>query len=358
MPFFSKSSDTLMGVDISSTGIKLVELSRSRSGYELASFATVSLPSHAVVENTIADSTAVSAALTEAVKAAKPSTNNVALALSGNSVIIKTISIPAMSELELEGQIELEAHDHIPYDIDEVFVDFHIQGMNHEEPELMDVVLVACKRDVVEAYQALFSDMGLIVKCVDCALFAAENGAEVAGLYAPGKGDELPDESADVHALVNIGTNMMNINVPINGRMAFARDQFYGGKNLTEEIQKHHGISYQEAEQLKVGNFDGVHPDALENFYMGLTSELTRAFDLYSARKSEFPVKKVFLTGGCALIPGIASELEQSLSVDCGILNPFDHIKIPKQKFDVGHLKKIGPMLMVSTGLAMRSFDE
>ena len=359
MSFFSSRSEGIMGVDISSTGIKLVELSRSRSGYELVSLATVPLPRDAIVENTIIDSTAVTEALIEAVNAAKASTKNVALSVSGNAVIIKTITIPTVSEFELEAQIQYEADQHVPYDIDDVFLDFFIQGMTADDPEQMDVVLAACKREVVEDYQMVLAEAGLTAKCVDCAVFALENGAELTDQHTfPSGGDHLlADEDADVHALINIGANMMNINVLINGQMAFVRDQFYGGQNLTEEIQKEHGISYQAAEQLKTDDFDSVHPEALERFYMGLTSELVRSLDFYSASRAEFPVRKLLLSGGCALIPNIATELEQRLGIDTAILNPFDSIKIPARKFDEQHVKRIGPMLMVPVGLAMRSFD-
>ncbi|ATX78965.1 type IV pilus assembly protein PilM [Mariprofundus aestuarium] len=359
MSFFSNRSEGVVGVDISSTGIKLVELSHSGSGYELTSLATVPLPRDAIVENTIIDSTAVSQALIEAVNTAKPSTKNVALAVSGNAVIIKTIAIPTVSEFELEAQIQFEADEHIPYDIDDVFLDFSIQGMTADNPELMDVVLVACKREVVEDYQMVLAEAGLTAKCVDCAVFALENAAEETGGYAASKGGAqlLEDEDADVHALINIGANMMNINVLINGQMAFVRDQYYGGQNLTEEIQKEHGISHHAAEQLKTDDFDSIHPEALERFYVGLTSELVRSLDFYSASKAEFPVRKLLLSGGCALIPNIATELEQRLGIDTAVLNPLDNIKISTRKFDEQHLRRIGPMLMVPIGLAMRSFD-
>lgn len=359
MSFFSSRSEGIMGVDISSTGIKLVELSRSRSGYELVSLATIPLPRDAIVENTIIDSSAVTQALIEAVNAAKTSTKNVALAVSGNAVIIKTITIPTVSEFELEAQIQYEADQHVPYDIDDVFLDFFIQGMTADDPEHMDVVLAACKREVVEDYQMVLAEAGLTAKCVDCAVFALENGAEVTEQHTlPGGGEQLlADEDADVHALINIGANMMNINVLINGQMAFVRDQFYGGQNLTEEIQKEHDISYQAAEQLKTDDFYSIHPEALERFYMGLTSELVRSLDFYSASRAEFPVRKLLLSGGCALIPNIATELEQRLGIDTAILNPFENIKIPARKFDEQHIRRIGPMLMIPIGLAMRSFD-
>ncbi len=360
MALFSNRSEGMMGIDISSTGIKLVELSRTRSGYELASMATVALPRDAIVENTIIDSTAVSEALAEAVRLAKPSTRNAALAVSGNAVIIKTVAMPLTTEFELEAQIEYEADQHVPYDIDDVFLDFFIQGMSADDPENMDVVLVACKREVVEDYQLVLSEAGLHAKCMDCAVFALENAAEICGEYEPpvAGDDMLPDEDAEVHALVNIGANMMNINVLIDGRMAFVRDQFYGGGNLTEEIQKAHNISFQAAEDLKIEDFEDVDTEALERFYVGLTSELVRSLDFYSASRPEFPVRKLLLSGGCALLPNIATELEQRLGIDATILNPMAHISIPARKFDAARLKTEGTMMSVPIGLALRSFDQ
>ncbi|MBN4076862.1 type IV pilus assembly protein PilM [Mariprofundus ferrooxydans] len=349
----------MMGIDISSTGIKLVELNKTRSGYELAAMATVVLPRDAIVENTIIDSTAVSNALIEAVELAKPSTKNVALAVSGNAVIIKTIQVAATTEFELEAQIEYEADQHVPYDVDDVFLDFHIQGISADDPEQMDVVLVACKREVVEDYQLVLSEAGLHAKYIDCGVFALENAAEITDEHALAEGDAyiLPDEDAEVHALVNIGANMMNINVLINGRMAFVRDQFYGGQNLTEEIQKAHGISYQQAEQLKTESFADIQGEALEHFYVGLTSELVRSLDFYSASRAEFPVRKLLLSGGCALLPNIAVELEQRLGIDTSILNPLQNIIIPPRKFDAQKQRDLGPMMMVPIGLALRNFD-
>ena len=349
----------MIGIDISSTGIKLVELSHSHSHYELKTMAMVSLPRDAVVENTVIDSGAVSQALMEVVRIARPGTQNVALAVSGNAVIIKTVSMPTATEFELEAQIKYEADQHIPYDIDDVSLDFYIQGASEDDPEQMDVVLVACKRDVVEDYQLVLSDADLHVKCVDCAVFALENAAELLPEHgAPVEVEKAPlDECAEVHALINIGANMMNINVSINGQMAFVRDQFYGGKNLTEEIQKAHGISYDAAEQMKLENFSGIHPEALEHFYVDLTSELIRSLDFYSVNHAEFPVRKLLLSGGCALIPDIAKELEQRLGIDAFVMNPFPVVKASSRKFDSAYLNRIGPMMMVPIGLAMRGFD-
>ncbi len=359
MTLFSNKSEDMMGIDISSTGIKLVELSLNRSSYELKSMALIPLPRDAVVENAIIDSGAVTQALLEAVKTARPSTRNAALAVSGNTVIIKTVSMPITTEFELEAQMKYEADQYIPYDINDVFLDFYIQGLSADDPEQMDVVLVACKKDVIEDYQLVLGEAGLNAKCVDCAVFALENAAELLeGNSVPQDAEKMqPDEDVEVQALINIGANMMNINVSINGQMAFVRDQFYGGKNLTDEIQKEHGISYHGAEQMKLEHFSEIHPDALEHFYTGLTSELARSLDYYSVSHADFPVCKLLLTGGCALIPGIAEELDQRLGIDTSILNPFSVIKASSRKFDKDYLDRIGPMMMIPIGLAMRSFD-
>jgi type IV pilus assembly protein PilM len=283
----------------------------------------------------------------------------VALAVSGNAVIIKTVSMPTVTEFELEAQIKYEAEQYVPYDIDDVFLDFYIQGASVDDPEQMDVVLVACKRDVVEDYQLVFSEAGLNAKCIDCAVFGLENAAELLEEHSAPLDVEqaLLDEYAEVHALINIGASMINFNVSVNGQMAFVRDQFYGGKNLTEEIQKEHGISYHAAEQMKLEHFPEIHPDALERFYAGLVSELARSLDFYSANHAKFPVGKLLLSGGCALIPDIAKELEQRLGIDAFVINPFSVIKVSSRKFDRDYLTRIGPMMMVSIGLAVRSFD-
>ena len=346
-----------MGIDISSTGIKLVELAKIRTGFELKSWAMVPLPRDAIVENTIIDSGSVSQALIEAVKIARPGSKKVAMAVSGNAVIIKTVTLPVTTEFDLEAQIKFEAEEYIPYDIDDVFLDFFIQGVTEDDPEHMDVVLVACKRDVVEDYQFVLREAGLEAGCVDCAVFALENAAELTEELASAGEVSSEEEQAEAQALINIGANMMNINVMINGRMAFVRDQFFGGHNLTVEIQKQHSVSYHAAEQMKLESFSDIHPDALERFYVGLTSELIRSLDFYSTNHAEHPVRKLLLSGGCALIPDIAKELEQRLGTDAVILNPFAGINIPTRKFDADNLSRIGPMLMVPVGLALRGFD-
>jgi len=301
---------------------------------------------------------AVSQALLDAIEIAKPSSRRAVISVTGNAVIIKVIQVPTVTEFELESQIDFEADKHVPYDIDDVYLDFQIMVPDPEDPEQMDVVLVACKREIVDDYQLVLSEAGIETKCVDCAVFALENAAEIMGLLDAGVVIEsFEEDEGRAVALVNIGANLVNVNIIKNGQMAFVRDQFYGGENLTEEIQKEHGLGYQAAEDLKKNAFEEVSPEAVERFYMGLTSELVRSLDFYAANHGESPVRQIYLMGGGALIPDIATEIEQRLGINAEVINPFEKIKVNKKKFDVDALNQMGAMMMVPVGLALRSFD-
>jgi type IV pilus assembly protein PilM len=357
---FSQTGEALIGIDISATGIKLVELAGSADGYKLKALAVVPLPRDAIVENTVIDSMAVSQGLLDALEIANPSTHKAAIAVSGNAVIIKTVKMPTTTEFELETQIEFEADQHVPYDIDDVYLDFEILGSVPDSPDEMEVVLAACKREVIDDYQLVLSEAGIEATCVDCAVFALENALETTGLSSEGlaEGESIGEEEVDpAVAMVNIGANLVNINIMINGQMAFVRDQFYGGQNLTEEIQKEHNVSYQAAEEMKTERFSEISPEALERFYVGLTSELVRSLDFYSASHADNPVQKMLLSGGCALIPDIETELEQRLGIQSEVINPFVGIGISSRKFDMDYLNRIGPSMMVPVGLALRGFD-
>lgn len=353
MKLFSSKAESLIGIDISSTGIKLVELSGGQTSPKLESMSMVQIPRDAIVENTIIDSMVISQALKDALDAAKPSAKKVAFAVSGNAVIIKTVTMPVMSEFDLEAQIEFEADEYIPYDIEDVYLDFQILGEVADDPSQMEVVLAACKREVIDDYQLVLKDAGLEVVCVDCCVFCLENAAELAYEQTAG-GDE---QEENVHALVNIGANLININILRNGQTTFVRDQFFGGQNLTEDIQKVQNISFQAAEEMKLKDFSAISQEALASFHEGLASELVRSLDFYVASHPGHPVQKLFVSGGCALIPGIADELRERIGIDAEVLNPFSGIKSGR-KFDADYLQKIGPMMMVPVGLALRSFDE
>lgn len=364
MKIFSRKRESVVGIEISATAIKLVELSKKKSGYELKAFANVPLPRDAIVENTVIDSIAVSQALLDAIEESGIKTRSVAIAVSDNAVIIKVIQVPVTTEFNLEAQISFEADQHVPFDIEDVYLDFQILGGTEDDPESMDVVLVACKREIVDDYQLVLSEAGLHTTCVDCAVFALENAVEETRIHIVDSTEYDAVEALDgeseggaAWALVNVGTNIININIMREGQMAFVRDQFYGGQSFTEAIQKAHAVSFNAAEEMKKNNFSEIDPNVVEEFFNSLSSEIGRSLDFYGANNAEYPVQTILLSGGCALIPDIALEIDQRLGIETKILNPFDGIDIPSEKFDVEAIQKIGPMMMVPVGLAMRSFD-
>jgi len=364
MKLFSRKKDAVMGVDISATAIKLIELSKKKSGYVLKGFANIPLPRDAIVENTVIDSIAVSQALLDAVEVSGSKTKHVAIAVSGNAVIIKVIQVPTTTEFDLEAQISFEADQHVPFDIEDVYLDFEILGSSEDNPEMMDVVLVACKREIVDDYQLVLSEAGLETSCVDCSVFTIENATEELGVLSADSTEldavEALDgevESGGATALINVGANIINVNILREGQMAFVRDQFYGGQNLTEAIQKAHAVSFNAAEDMKKNNFSEIDPNVIEEFYSNLSSEIGRSLDFYGANNAEYPVQTIMLSGGCALIPDIDVELYQRLGIETRIIDPFENIEIPEQHFDVDEMHKIGPMMLVSVGLAMRGFD-
>jgi len=354
LKLFSRNAERLIGVDVSPAGVKLVELSQSRSGLKLESMAMTQIPRDAIVENAIIDSTAVSGAIRAALDIAKPTSRKVAFAVSGNAAIIKMINLPAMSEFELEPQIEFEANEYIPYDNDEVFLDFQILGEVPNDPDQMEVVLAACKREVIEDYQLVLKDAGLEAVCADCSVFCLETAADLLQEQILGGGGQ----QEAVYALVNIGTHLININILRNGRSMFVRDQFFDGQSLTGEIQNACSTSYDAAEGMKADNSVGTSQNILASFYEGLGSDIVRSLDFYTANHSDYPVQKIYISGSCALIPGIGREMSERLGIETSVLNPFSVIRVSGRKFDTAYLQRVGPAMMVPVGLALRSFDE
>lgn len=363
MSLLSGNRNGLIGVDIGTSSIKVAELHRGHSGYHLHAAAVVPLPPGAIVENTVEKADVVAQVLREAVRQAGVSTDRAAIAVAGNAVIVKTILLPAMSELELESQIAYEADQYVPYDMDELYLDFHVLGPAEQDPEQMEVVLVVCKRNIIEDYQLLFNEAGLTLVCVDCAVFALQNIAELLHEIPsakPANGIHLLQPKKNFSptiALINIGAAMIHVNILVEGRMTFVRDHFFGGNELTEAIQRIHQLSFQDAERMKIEDFSVVQKDAVDQYLAKLASELMYALDFYSANHSDRPVDKIFLSGGGALVPGIAEALEIRLGIDAEVLQPFPSITIAHNKaFNPDMMQKLGPRMVLPLGLAIRAF--
>lgn len=343
----------LLGVDISSTSIKVLELGGSEQRYRVESYAVEPLPGNPVTERNITDVHVVGETIARAVKKSGTRVKTAACAVSGAAVITKVISMPsALSEDELETQIRLEADQYIPYPLEEVKLDFEVLGPSEREPDRVDVLLAASRNDNVEVLVAALETGGLIAKVVDVEAFALENA--VGSMLRRGGGLE----PGDTVAVVDIGATTTSLSVLRDLRVIYTREQLFGGRQLTEEIQRRYGLSYQEAGLAKRqgGLPDNYGPEVLDPFKETMALEVNRALQFFYSSSQVGAVDQVVLAGGCASIDGIAGLIESKCGTRVAVANPFAETPMaPSIKGQA--IKNDAPALMISFGLALRSFD-
>ena len=344
---------SLLGVDISSTSIKVLGLGGSEQRYRVESYAVEPLPGNPVTERNITDVHVVGETIARAVKKSGTRVKTAACAVSGAAVITKVISMPsALSEDELETQIRLEADQYIPYPLEEVKLDFEVLGPSEREPDRVDVLLAASRNDNVEVLVAALETGGLIAKVVDVEAFALENA--VGSMLRRGGGLE----PGDTVAVVDIGATTTSLSVLRDLRIIYTREQLFGGRQLTEEIQRRYGLSYQEAGLAKRqgGLPENYGPEVLDPFKETMALEVNRALQFFYSSSQVGAVDQVVLAGGCASIAGIAGLIESKCGTRVTVANPFAGTPMaPRIKGQA--LKNDAPALMISFGLAFRSFD-
>ena len=338
----------VIGLDIGSSSIKVVELNESKRGYRLNSCAMAFIPPEAIVDGSLMDSVVIVDTIRELIRGFKIKIKEVATSVSGHSVIVKKISLPMITEDELAESIQWEAERYIPFDASDVNIDFQILGPNEENDELMDVVLVAAKKDIINDYLSVLLEAGLNPVIVDIDAFALEN------MYQA----NYPMKRGEGVALVDIGANVMNINIMKDGLSAFTRDVFKGGSAITEEIQKHLHVDYEEAEALKVGSkiddtkrkaIDSILRTASEDF----ASEIVQSLDYFQKTSSQ-NVDRLFISGGCAKIEGLSKVIEGQIGVPVDVVDPFQNVEITKRDLNLDYINDISPMMAVGVGLALR----
>lgn len=343
---FKKKKD-LVGIDIGSSSVKLVQLWQTRDGYQLLNAAIMPLPPEAIVDNSLMDTAAVVDAVKNLVASLGIKSKDVACSISGNAVIIRKIILPVMTSEELEDQISWEAEQYIPFDIKDVHIDFQILGPDSIDPSKIQVLLVASKKDIINDYVALFNDAGLSLNVMDVDSFAVQNAFEL--------NTEVSDE---VRALVNVGAGVMNINVVKAETSLFTRDVQMGGNQYTEEIQKQLGVSAQEAETMKmlaVEQQGGPLADVIGRVNDSLAQEIRRSVDFYNSTASgEERITCVSMCGGCSKMAGLKEAVSAKLGMDVELLNPFERIKYSEKDFDSEYLQEIAPLMAVGVGLAIR----
>ena len=350
---FKQKQPVVLGLDISSTAIKLLELGQNGDRMRVESYAVEPLPANSVIEKNIADVEAVGEAIKRAVKRSASRTKLAAVAVAGSAVITKIIAMPAsLTEDEMEQQIELEADQYIPYPLEEVNLDFEVIGPSENDPERIDVLLAASRSENVDIRIAAIELAGLKAKIVDVEAYAMENAFS---LLIP----QLPEQGIDqTVAVIDIGATMTTLNVMHDRKTIYTREQVFGGKQLTEEIQRRYGLSYEEAGMAKRqgGLPDNYVPEVLEPFKDAMTQQVSRSLQFFYGSSQYSNVDHIVLAGGSAMIPGIDEMIANKLGVHTSVANPFTNMTLAS-RVKAQSLSNDAPALMIAAGLAMRSFD-
>jgi type IV pilus assembly protein PilM len=333
--------------------VKAIEVVPRGNGFELLHLGVAALPHDAIVEGAFLNASAIADAIREAIAKSGSRAKHAAAAVSGHSVIVKKITVPAMTAAELEESIRWEAEQYIPFDVNEVNLDFEIlQAGDAERP--MEVLLVAAKKDLIDDYVNLIGEAGLTPSVIDVAGFAVENAFEA----NYGASDE-------VIAIVNIGAQSSTINVLAGGVPAFTRDVATGGNQYTAEIQRAMSVGFDEAERIKIGErgseSQDVVPQEVEQAMRAVTNnlvgEIARSLDFFAATAADMRIQRVYLAGGSSRVSGLEAAFKERTGLEVELMNPLAKM-LPSNRFDAEFLDQVGPSLSVGIGLAMRRVDE
>lgn len=343
------ATQKIIGLDIGASSVKMVEIDRSKKGYQLEFVGLAPLPDGAVVEKSIKKPDAVGAAITSLHKNAKTRSKLVATSLAGKAVIIKQVTMTSMADSQLEKQIEMEAEPYIPFDIKDVNLDFFIMGDRPEKEGTMEVVLVAAKKEYMAEYMDMITSQHLTPVIVDVDPFALEVMFEFC----------YPTIQEEVVALVNIGASTMNINILKSGASQYTRDLPIGGDSVSREIMRFFDVPYETAENIKRGaQLAKINPRNLRKIFQRsvdyFVSELQKILDFFATNVSYDPIQKVFLSGGAALTYGLKSTMQAELNIPVDLVDPFRSLNRNDKVFDLAYLNHVGPTMAVAVGLALR----
>ncbi len=355
LDFLQTSTPPLIGVDISASSVKMVELSQvpKKGGFIVERYAIESLPSDAVSDGNINNLDAVSETLQRAWKRMGTRIRNVSMALPAAAVISKKIMLPAgLREDDLEYQVESEANQYIPFALEEVNLDFQVLGSSQANPEEVEVLLAASRKANVEDRVAAAQAAGLKAVVIDVEPYAVEAAFEQIRV-------QLPGGAADqCVAVIDIGASVMNVNVMRNGESVYVRDQQIGGQQLTQQIQSAFGLSLEEAESAKRngGLPENYESDVLTPFRESVAMEVARALQFFFTSTQYNEISYVVLAGGCSALAGLDEAVATRTQVSTLIANPFELMTL-SSRIKPRQLQADAPALMIACGLAMRRFD-
>jgi len=351
---FGSRQKTLIGLDITTSSIKLIELGESGGRYRVECFSAEPTPPNSITEKSIVDADAVGEAIRRAVKRSATRTADVAIAISGDSAITKVIQMPRnLSVTELESRVEIQADQYIPFPMDEVSFDFEVMGPSQNDPELLDVLLVATRTENVDQRRAAVEAAGLSSRVVDIEAFALENACQLMT-------HQMPEGGLDhLIAVVDFGASSTTFSVLENLKVVYTRDFAFGGQQLTEEIMRIYGLSLEDAGRAKKegGLPSNYQPEVLDPFVDDMTQQVSRSlqFFLASGGGREQP-DQILVCGGCANIPGVAELIASKVGIPTEIGDPLGQMKISSRAKSQG-VSRDSTALLTACGLALRSFD-
>jgi type IV pilus assembly protein PilM len=344
-------SKNVVGLDIGTNSIKLVEVEESKGGLRLKNFGITPIPKDSIVNGAIVNHDAVVSAIQQLLSNLKVKTRDAVSSVSGHPVIIKKISMPQTTDDEMEESIKFEAEQYIPFDLDEVNIDYQILAVEEGKSDHMSVMLVAAKKVMISDYVKVLTDAGLNPVILDIDVFALENAYEA----------NYQDDEPQAVALIDIGASTININIIKAGLSAFTRDIFLGGNQVTEEIQKHFGISFDEAETLKISgdinNPEFGGKEIVKKVCDSMVAEIQKSLDFYSSTTYE-QIARIYLSGGCAKIPFVKESIEEKLNIATEVIDCMRTVSYDQNVFDPDYIKDITPLASVGVGLALRRLGD
>lgn len=352
MKLFGKKTNSVIGLDIGSTSVRLLQLSSHGSAYRIEHFAIEPLGGGVVVDKVVQDVEAISEAISRAVRTSGTRAKTCAIAVSGSAVFTKTISLPAdLADADIESQVQIEANQYIPYPLNEVSLDFEVLGPSARNSDLIDILLAASKSENVESRQDAIDTAGLTAKVVDVEAFAIANAFELIR-----KRDGI--NRSDAVGFFDIGYDLTTLMVIKGGRIIYTRDHPFGGHQLLEEVMRRYDMTAEQAsffERNEEAPAD-FEEKVLEPFQLNIVHQLSRALQFFASSNEYSNIGTIYLSGGVASLKGLAAMVQQELGMTTRVADPLTGMDIA-QNVAVPQMKRNASNLMIATGLALRGFD-
>ncbi len=352
--FGSRVTKVLIGLDITTSSIKLIELNQNGQEYRVESYAAEPTPPNAINEKAIVDAEAVGEVIRRAVKRSGTKVRDVAFAISGDAVITKVIQMPSnLTDSDLEGQVELQADQYIPFPIEEVSFDFEVIGESERDPDMQDILLVATRTENVDQRQVAVESAGMDASVVDVEAFAVENACQLLAHQMVDNGE------GKFIAIMDFGASSTTFSVLKDLKVIYTRDFAFGGQQLTEEIMRTYGLSVEDAGRAKKegGLPSNYQPEVLDPFIDDMSQQVSRSLQFFLASGSDREQPdQILVCGGCANIPGVADVISSRVGIPTEIGDPLGQMKLSTKAKAQG-IRSDATALLTACGLALRSFD-